>query len=69
MLGGLINNLWTFHDTDDAEPETNALTVQPFINYNFGVGWALAFSPLITANWDAESDQQWPCPSGSGSRR
>jgi hypothetical protein len=66
VLGGLINNLWTFDDSDDADPAVNQLTVQPFINFNFGVGWSLATSPIITANWDAESGQEWTVPLGLG---
>jgi hypothetical protein len=66
VLGGLANNLWTFHDNDDAEPETNSFLVQPFINYNFGVGWSLSFAPIITANWDAPGGQEWTVPLGLG---
>lgn len=66
VFGGLINNLWTFDDSDDADPAVNQLTVQPFINFNFGVGWSFATSPIITANWDAESGQEWTVPLGLG---
>jgi hypothetical protein len=66
VVRGLANNLWTFSDNDDAEPATNAFLVQPFVNYNFGVGWSLSFAPIITANWDAESGQQWTVPLGLG---
>jgi hypothetical protein len=65
----LINNPWTFHDNDDAEPKTNVLTAQPFINFHFGIGWSLAFAPIITASWDAEAGGSGPSPSASGSRR
>ena len=36
------------------------------MNYNFGVGWALATAPLITANWDAPDGQEWTVPLGLG---
>jgi len=44
--------------------------MQPFVNYNFGKGWALAFAPLISANWDADdSDDRWTVPIGGGITR
>jgi hypothetical protein len=29
----------------------NTFLVQPFVNYNFGEGWYVGSSPIITANW------------------
>jgi hypothetical protein len=65
VLGALINNLWTFAD-EGGSPEVNQFTLQPFINYNFGHGWAVASAPLITANWDAPSGEEWNVPLGAG---
>jgi hypothetical protein len=65
VLGALINNLWTFAD-DGGAPEVNQFTMQPFINYNFGHGWAATSAPLITANWDAASGEEWTVPLGIG---
>ncbi|HEX5575661.1 MAG TPA: hypothetical protein VFX42_07285 [Gemmatimonadales bacterium] len=65
VLGTLINNLWTFSD-QGGTPEVNQFTMQPFINYNFGKGWAASFSPIITANWDAPSGEEWTVPLGLG---
>ena len=65
VIGGLINQLWTYAD-NGGPPEVNQFVVQPFINYNFGVGWALSTGPLITANWDAPSGQEWTVPLGLG---
>ena len=39
VIGVLINQLWTFADNGGAA-EVNQFVVQPFINYNFGDGWA-----------------------------
>jgi hypothetical protein len=65
VLGALINNLWTFSDNAGA-PEVNQFLLQPFVNYNFGKGWALSSSPVITANWDAPSGEVWTVPLGVG---
>lgn len=34
--------------------------------YNLKKGWALITAPAITANWEAETDQQWTVPIGMG---
>jgi hypothetical protein len=65
VFGALVNNLWTFAD-DGGEPEVNQLLLQPFINFNFGKGWAVSFSPVITANWDAPAGEEWTVPVGIG---
>ena len=65
VIGGLLNNLWTFSDEGD-DTEVNQFLVQPFINYNFGKGWALATAPIITANWDAPDGEEWTLPIGAG---
>ena len=68
VLGGLISQLWPMHDVGGS-PETNLFTLQPFVNYNFGRGWALSTGPLITANWDASSGNEWTVPLGLGITR
>ena len=68
VLGGLISQLWPVSDAGDAT-ETDLFTMQPFVNYNFGHGWALSFSPIITANWDASSGNEWTVPIGMGLTR
>lgn len=65
VIGALANQLWTYAD-NGGDPEVNQLVVQPFINYNFGVGWAISTAPLISANWNAPSGQQWTVPLGLG---
>ena len=36
------------------------------MNYNFDRGWALAFGPVMTANWNASDGNEWTVPLGSG---
>jgi hypothetical protein len=68
VIGALANNVWTFADSGDST-EVNQFLLQPFINYNFGKGWALAYAPIITANWDAPSGNEWTVPVGIGISR
>jgi len=40
--------------------------IQPFVNYNLPHGWYLSSSPIMTANWEAPSSDQWTVPVGGG---
>ena len=42
------------------------MLIQYFINYNLPNGWYLTSSPIITANWEADSDSTWTIPFGGG---
>ena len=67
VYGGLINNIWDIGGDDD-RPDLNQLLIQPFVNYNFpsSPGRYLTFAPVITANWEADSDERWTVPLGLG---
>jgi hypothetical protein len=64
VIGGLINNIWSFAGQKN-KPDINFFTFQPFINYNLP-GFYFTFQPIITANWEAESGNQWTVPVGLG---
>jgi hypothetical protein len=68
VLGGLLSQLWPLSD-EGGDPETDLFTLQPFVNYNFGAGWALSFAPIITANWNATEGNEWTVPLGVGVTR
>jgi hypothetical protein len=63
--GFLVLNLWSFAG-DENRANVNAMTLQPFLNYNLPNGWYLTASPLITANWEANDDNRWTLPIGGG---
>jgi hypothetical protein len=63
--GFLVLNLWSFAG-DEERANVNAMTLQPFLNYNLPKGWYLTTSPLMTANWEAEDDNRWTVPLGGG---
>ncbi len=63
VLGGLIRQLWSFAGGDDRQDVTQML-VQPFVNYNLEDGWFLVSAPIVTANWEADSDDRWVVPVG-----
>jgi hypothetical protein len=33
--------------------------IQYFINYNLPGGWSLSMTPIITADWEKDSDDRW----------
>jgi len=66
VFGSLIQNLWSIGGTSDPEQEVNSLAWQYFINYNFDNGWYLTTTPTMTADWTAESGEQWTVPLGGG---
>ena len=63
VLGALVQNLWSYAGDDDAG-SVNKLMFQYFINYNFDRGWYVTSTPVITANWEADSDNRWAVPVG-----
>jgi hypothetical protein len=65
VYGALVNQIWSFAGDDDRE-YVNQMLIQPFVNYNLPEGWYLTFSPIITANWEADSGDQWTLPLGGG---
>jgi len=67
-LGILGRQLWSVDD-DDERSDVNQTLIEPFVNYNLDKGWFLLTDMVITANWEAPSDQRWTVPVGGGAGR
>ena len=65
VVGGLASNLWSYAGDDDRS-DVNQFLFQYFINYNLPKGWYVSSAPIITANWEADSGNQWTVPFGGG---
>lgn len=65
VLGALVQNVWSFAGDDDAA-DVNQMLLQPIINFNMNKGWYFTSVPVITANWEADSDNRWTVPVGGG---
>lgn len=67
VYGALLNNVWSV-STDEGRRDVNQMLLQPIVNYNFpdAPGRYLTFTPVITADWEADSDQRWTVPLGLG---
>ena len=62
-MGGVASNIWSVAGDSDRE-DVNLFTLQYFLNYNIGNGWAVGTVPTISANWEADSDNTWTIPWG-----
>ena len=65
VVGALANQIWSYAGNDDRD-KVSAFLLQYFINYNFEGGFYLTSSPIITANWEADSGNKWVIPFGGG---
>jgi len=65
VYGALFNNIWSL-SSDKQGGRYNNFLLQPFLNYNFPGGMYLTSSPIVTANWEADSSQRWTVPLGGG---
>jgi hypothetical protein len=64
VVGALANQQWSFAGWGNHA--VSAFLVQPFVNYNLPHGWYLVSSPIITADWKADSGDRWTVPVGGG---
>ncbi len=65
VVGVLVQNAWGFAGRNEV-PDTNNFLLQYFVNYNFKKGWYATSAPILTANWNAASEQKWLVPFGAG---
>lgn len=65
VYGLLVNNVFSFGGTTGRGGTSyNVLTINPFVNYNFGGGWFVGTVPVVTANWDT-GGEKWTLPVGA----
>ena len=65
VAGVLVYNVWSFGGTSGHGGTIyDTFLMQPFVNYNFGGGWYVGTSPIITANWLTAGNNAWTLPVG-----
>jgi hypothetical protein len=65
VYGGLINNVFSFGGTAGRTGTSySVMTINPFLNYNFGGGWFAGSAPIATASWDT-GGTKWTVPVGA----
>ncbi len=65
LLTALIGNLSSFAG-DSNRASTNQLLARVIVRRTFKKRWFFIYAPIITANWNASSDQRWVVPVGGG---
>jgi hypothetical protein len=65
LFGALVQNLFSVAGPSQ-RPDVNQMLMQPFVNYNMRHGWYLTSSPVITSNWEVNSNRRWTVPVGGG---
>jgi hypothetical protein len=64
VYGLLVNNVFSLGGTSGPGGTSySIMTINPFVNYNFGGGWFLGTVPIITASWDT-GGEKWTLPIG-----
>lgn len=64
VYGALVNNVFSFGGTSGRGGTSySVMTINPFVNYNFGGGWFVGTVPIMTANWDT-GGTKWTIPVG-----
>ena len=64
-LGALMNNVWSYAG-DSERGDVNRMLLNAFVVRQLGDGWYVNSAPIITANWEADSGDQWTVPLGAG---
>jgi len=64
-IGALVQNTWSIAGDEDRD-DLNLLFSQVFVTRNLSNGWHVNKAPIITANWEADSDERWTVPLGLG---
>jgi hypothetical protein len=64
-IGALSRQIWSVAGDSDRN-EVSQFLLEPFVNYNLQNGWYLTSDMVMTANWKADSNNQWTVPLGGG---
>lgn len=64
-FGMLIYNAWSFAGESTRE-DVNHMLMNLFVVRQLGGGWYVNSAPIITADWTADSEDQWIVPVGAG---
>jgi|SRR5271166_607207 len=65
VYGVLANNVFSFGGTTGrGRTSYSLMTLNPFVNYNFGEGWFVGSNSIMTADWDT-GGPKWTLPVGA----
>jgi len=64
-IGALASNVWSVAGSSGRD-SVNRMSLQYFLTYNLPHDWYVSSSPIIVADWRAESGDRWLVPVGGG---
>lgn len=64
LVGVLVSNQWNVAGSNDDSFST--MTAQYFYAYGLGNGWQITSDPIITCDWNVNSEEAWSIPVGIG---
>jgi hypothetical protein len=64
-FGVLANNIWSVAG-ESGRQDVNRGLINLFLVRQLGGGWYVNSAPIITVDWEADSDQRWIVPLGLG---
>lgn len=66
ILGALSQNWISYASEDSGREDVEYSWLNLFYFLNFEDGWQVGGTPVITADWEADSDNRWSVPIGLG---
>ncbi len=67
ILGGFFQHWWSYSSGGKgSHRDVNFSWLNLFYFLNFKDGWQVGGTPIITANWEADSKDRWTIPVGLG---
>jgi hypothetical protein len=64
-FGVLMNNIWSVAGKSERQ-DVNKGLINLFLVRQLGGGWYVNSAPIISVDWEADSDQRWIVPLGAG---
>ena len=69
VIGALVNNQWNLGGgggSGSNDQPFSTTTAQYFYGITLGNGWQILSAPVITINWEADGNEAWSVPVGTG---
>jgi hypothetical protein len=70
VFGALVNNQWNLGggggESGSNDQPFSTTTAQYFYGITLGNGWQILSAPVITVNWEADGNEAWSVPVGTG---
>ena len=66
ILGALGQHWWCYASAESGRDDVDLSWLNLFYFLNLEDGWQIGGTPMITADWESDSDDRWSVPIGLG---